>query len=262
VPKKPRDGEATPRSFVQLERVTRRWQSNVAVDGVDLGVGRGERVALIGPSGSGKSTLLALIAGALAPSDGSVIVDGERVHELSGGRLRRHRARCGIIPQGSVLTGQLSVHQNVISGLLPLWSWHRVALSAVWPLERERVREVLEKVGIADRQWELASNLSGGEQQRVAVARALIAKPSILLADEPTASVDPHRAKSVIDALNQRAKESNATLLLSTHHVQLVRNVADRLVGLRQGRVVIDAVPEQVNEKELESLYAGSDERR
>jgi len=248
--------------FLRLERVARRWPSVVALDGVDLCVERGERVALIGPSGSGKSTLLALVAGSLAPTEGDIVVDGERVQELSGDHLRRHRARCGIVPQGSVLSGQLSVHQNVVSGLLPRWSWHRVALSAIWPLERKRVHEALEAVDMADRQWELAENLSGGEQQRVAVARALIAKPSILLADEPTASIDPHRAKSVVDALVRHARRNGATLLLSTHHVRLVTDSVDRLVGLRDGRVVIDAAPSEVSENALESLYAGSNERQ
>ena len=249
-------------ALIRLAGVGRRWGRRTVLDDVDLQVAAGERLAIIGPSGGGKSTLLGLVAGSLAPSNGKVIVDGQAMADFSPRRMHQHRAKCGIVPQGSQLVPQLTAHRNVLGGLLPHWPWHRIALSALWPVDRERVRSILEGVRLADRQWDLVSNLSGGEQQRIAVARGLIGHPEIVLADEPTASLDPKNAQLVADVLLDQSHSRGATLLFCTHWVSLVREAVDRLLGVREGRIVIDAPPDDVSDADFDDLYAGSDERR
>jgi phosphonate transport system ATP-binding protein len=244
---------------VRLRAATRHFGDKVALDGVDLTVAAGERVALIGPSGSGKSTLLALVAGSLAATGGDVEVAGRSIAAMRRRELRRHRARCGIIPQNAALVPQLSVYRNVINGLLPHWPWYKSALCALIPLEQDRAQEWLARVGLVGQDEQLAATLSGGEQQRVAVARALIAGPSLILADEPTASLDPTNAAQVTALIADR---NGATLIMSTHWVSVVRDRVSRLVGLRDGRVVLDAPAEDVDDEALDELYRGSDERR
>jgi phosphonate transport system ATP-binding protein len=243
---------------LRLEAATRRWARLTALDAVDLRVTAGERVALIGPSGSGKSTMLNLFAGSLATSSGAVVIDGQSLASLSRKALRGHRARCGIIPQSTGLVLQLTVHRNVIAGLLPRWPWYRSLLATMLPLEQERVRQGLARVGLADKQYELAANLSGGERQRVAVVRALIDKPSLIVADEPSASLDPSNAAQVVKLLT----DGQATVVVSTHRVSLFRDHVDRLVGLRAGRIVLDTSPADLSEQQLDDLYRGSDELR
>ncbi|HHH12004.1 MAG TPA: ATP-binding cassette domain-containing protein [Sorangium sp.] len=251
-----------PAIAVQLAGLSRRWGQLCAIDEVSLSIQPGERVALIGPSGCGKSTLLHLVAATLAASAGKVTVDGKTVGRMSEKALRAYRARCGIIPQGCSLVPQLSVHHNMLIGLLPRWPFYRVAAAALFPyaMERKRVRNWLGKVRLADRQNQLAGTLSGGEQQRVAVIRALLPGPALVLADEPSASLDPSTARLVVDLL--LGQTHPATVLLSTHWVSRIATSVDRLVGLRAGRIVIDAAPDDVSDEDLTALYAGSDELR
>jgi len=245
-----------------MESVGRQWGERVALADVSLEIEAGQRVALIGPSGSGKSTLLRLVCGALASSRGTVRVDGEAIQTLRVSRLQTHRARCGIVEQSQHLVSQLSVHRNVVAGLLPHWAWYRTLFSLLWPLERERVAALLESLGIADRQWDKARVLSVGQQQRVAIARGLVGNPSIILADEPTASLDPTTAAEAIQLLVDQAESRGATLLLCSHHLSQVIHSVDRVIGLREGRIVVDEGPDRVTDAMLNALYEGSRERR
>jgi phosphonate transport system ATP-binding protein len=139
--------------------------------------------------------------------------------------------------------------------------WPRILLSAIWRRERDPVRELLEVISLGDRQWDLAGNLSGGEQQRVAIARALISSPSIILADEPTSSLDPKTARDVSRLLIAQARQRRATLVFSSHWLSLVKDEVDRVVGIRNGKLVVDARPEDVTGDALDILYKGTDER-
>ncbi len=245
----------------QLERVSRSWGDRIALEEVSLSIRPGERVLLAGPSGSGKTTLLRLLAGGLRPSSGTIEVEGVDLMSMSARELRRHRARCRIVEQGALLVPQSDVHRNVLAGRLAHMPWHAVLLSAFWRTETEPVRELLDHLGLADRQWDLAGNLSGGQQQRVAIARALISSPAVLLADEPTSSLDPRTARSVTQLLIEQAGRRGATLLFCSHWVSLARAEVDRIIGIRAGRVVLDARPGEVDDAALEQLYRGSDEQ-
>lgn len=248
-------------SRIVLAGVARRFGPRVAVEDVSLEVAPGTRLALIGPSGSGKTTLLRLIMGALRTSSGHVRIDGCSIAEMEPAQLRQHRRRCGLIDQGSLVMPQLSVHANVIAGRLAAWPWYKVLASAGWPLERAHVRSLLGEVGLADRQWDRAGQLSGGEQQRVSIARALAGEPSILLADEPAAALDPTTAREIIALLLREAGRVGATLVVSTHRVSQVLDHVDRVIGLRAGTVFFDRSPEDISDHDLDALYAGSRER-
>jgi phosphonate transport system ATP-binding protein len=245
----------------RLEGVSRSWGDRQALADVSLSIAAGERILLAGPSGSGKTTLLRLLAGALRPSRGSVLVDGVDLMGLRPRELRQHRARCGIVEQGGLLVPQSDVHRNVLAGLLATMPWHAILWSAFARSHAAPVRGLLDRLGLADRQWDTAGNLSGGQQQRVAIARALISSPAILLADEPTSSLDPATAAEVTDLLIEQAKQRGATLVFCSHWISIARDRVHRIVGIRGGRVVLDARPDQLGEGALDELYRGSREQ-
>ncbi len=246
---------------VQLRQVGRQWQSQPVLQDINLRVEPGERIALIGPSGAGKSTLIRLMAGALRPSGGTVQVDGQDLAGLSWRALQRHRSGCRIVEQLNMLVPQATVHANVVSGLLSTWPWYRSLLAALMPVEVARVTALLASLDMASHQWDPAGSLSGGQMQRVAIARALIANPGLLLADEPTASLDPNTARAVTRLIVEQARARGMTLVFCTHWFDIVRRDCTRVIGLRKGRVLFDGPPEEADEARLAQLYAGSHER-
>jgi phosphonate transport system ATP-binding protein len=260
----PSDAAASKASHsptILVQEVSRRYGERSAVRHVSFTLNPGERVALIGASGSGKTTLLHMLAGGIRATEGIIKVDGEEIHSMSAAALRKHRARCGIFQQAPLLVPQLTIHQNVLAGRLAHWSWHRTLLSMLVTLERELVKNLLENVGLADRQFDMPGQLSGGQQQRVAIARTIAAMPTVLLADEPTAALDPVTAMHITRLIFDIASRMNATLVFCTHWFDLVKTKVDRVIGMRHGKLVIDAAPSEVTEQELDRLYAGSTER-
>ncbi|WP_433415160.1 ABC transporter ATP-binding protein [Microtetraspora malaysiensis] len=215
---------------VSLRSVTRKYASAVALDEVSLDVEPGSAVALMGPSGAGKSTLLHLVGAMDPPDAGEIVVDGERVHDLSRRGLDRYRRRIGFVFQRFHLLPALSVLDNVLAPVLP----RRVDFD-----RRARAMELLEAVGLADRASALPSRLSGGQQQRVAIARALIARPPLLLADEPTGNLDSATGHEIVDLLLTLREEHGMTMLMATHNPELAA-VCDRVVRMKDGKVVSD----------------------
>ncbi|WP_370289358.1 ABC transporter ATP-binding protein [Nocardioides sp.] len=206
------------------------YDGNVVLDGVGLGVDRGETVALVGPSGSGKSTLLYCLAGILVPAHGSVVFDGQVLGELDEKeRTLLRRRSFGFVLQFGRLMADLTATENV-SFPLRLLGVKRAAAEAA-------AREALDAVGLADRGERRAATLSGGEQQRAAVARALIHEPAVVFADEPTGALDTANGAVVMDALLSTARQRGAAVVLVTHDPAIAAG-ADRRIHLRDGRIV------------------------
>lgn len=230
--------------------------------GVSLTVEKGEQACVIGPSGSGKSTLLGLMNGRLVVQRGSVIVFGQDIAQLTARQLRRLRRELAWVPQDLGLVPNLRVLQNVLCGRAGqvgfLGLLRRLALTT--QAEAEEVRALLERLGIPEKLYERTNTLSGGQQQRVAIARALFQRPAAILADEPVASVDPGRARSLLHLLTTLAREEGITLVMSLHHVELAREFFPRLIGLQAGQVVFDQAAEETTAEQLGELYAIGEE--
>lgn len=246
-----------PTAAVSLRDISVSYGQRQAVDGITLQVRPGERVALVGPSGAGKSTLLGLCNGTVAPSSGEVQVLGSDPARASGRALKRLRRRIGTVHQQLHLIGPLRVVHNVNAGQLGRWGPWRALRSLIRPLQVDQAREALARMGIAGHLHSRTDRLSGGEQQRVALARVLVQDPELVLADEPVSSLDPARAEEVMRLLCGLLEESprRRTLVVSLHDFDLAVRHCDRVVGLRHGRVVLDLPADEVDERARERLY-------
>ena len=243
-------------AILELAGVSVRYGSVSALDAVDLAVHPGERVAVIGPSGAGKSSVIRLLNGTLAPSAGTVRVLGCDFGTASARAVRAVQRRLGTIHQQFDLVDQLRVVHNVNAGRLGSWSLAKAALSLLLPRDVERVRQALDRVGIGDKLYERTADLSGGEQQRVAIARVLVQQPAAILADEPIASLDPVRGREVINLLHDISIETGSTLFASLHDVEAALDRFERVIGLRYGRVAFDAPPASLGRDQIDELYA------
>jgi putative ABC transport system ATP-binding protein len=200
----------------------------VAVDDVSLSINKGEFVAVIGASGSGKSTLMHLLGGVDRPTEGKVFVNGKDIFELKDDALAIFRRRqIGIIYQFYNLIPILNVEENIA---LPLELDGRAVDAA-------EMEELLEMLGLADRRKHLPNELSGGQQQRTAIGRALIARPSIILADEPTGNLDTKTGNGIVQLLKKTNKKYAQTIIMITHNLELARS-ADRIIRMEDGRIV------------------------
>jgi phosphonate transport system ATP-binding protein len=242
---------ATP--MFALEGATKRYGTLVALAPVSLSITSGERVALMGPSGSGKTTLLQLLSAALHPDAGDVRIAGEVTTSMRPGPALAQLV--GVMPQGFDLVPSLAVVHNVLAGRLGAWGLGRALLSLMVPQDLAQARAALARVGIADKLYERTSRLSGGEQQRVALARLLVQRPRAILADEPVSSVDPARAEDLLAMLVEVAGEEGRTLVASMHAVPLALRYFSRVVALRAGHVAFDRPTEAVTAVDLAALY-------
>jgi phosphonate transport system ATP-binding protein len=236
-----------------LRDVGKSYGRTQALAPLSLEIAHGERVALLGPSGSGKTTLLHLLGGVIRPSEGAVLVAGQPLARLNPGR--ELASLVGTIHQQLDLVPHLAVVHNVMAGRLGQWNLLRSLVSLVSPRERRLAEEALERVGILDKLYERTSRLSGGEQQRVAVARLLVQSPRAFLADEPVASLDPARADDLMRLLVQIVDEDGRTLVASLHNVQHAKAYFTRAIGLRNGQVAFDAPVASLSEERLARLY-------
>lgn len=242
---------------VQMDHVTKDFGGGVlGLDDVTVGFRTGGITVLLGLSGSGKSTLLRHINGLHNPTSGRIRVLGENVPELKGRQLRTLRRDIGVIFQHFNLIGPMSVLENVCAGQLgSLWG-PRLSLMMYPKRVRREALEKLDRVGLADRAYQRADTLSGGQQQHVAIARALMQHPKILLADEPVASLDPVSSLEVIELLQQISAEDDLTVIASLHQVQLAIDFADRIIGLRSGQVVLDQPTEGLSAEAASRIYS------
>ncbi|MDQ6798212.1 MAG: ATP-binding cassette domain-containing protein [Actinomycetota bacterium] len=242
-------------AIVSLRGVRVLYDGHPALDAFDLEVNAGERVALVGPSGAGKTTALRLCTASVAPTSGTVTILGQDLATTSPAQLRDIRRRVGTVYQQLHLVGPMRVVHNVNGGRLGSWTRRRALRSLVRPVDVDVARLALARVGISDKLLERTDRLSGGEQQRVALARVLVQEPELILADEPVSSLDPARAEEVMDLLGEVAADRSRTLLVSLHDFTLARRRCDRIVGVRDGRVAFDLPAAEVSDDLGTALY-------
>ncbi len=239
---------------LDLRGVAKRIGERALLRDLTLAVPRGQRVALIGPSGAGKTTLLRLPAGVLWPSTGDVRVLGRSTTGLHGRALRALRAQIGFLHQQDNLVPGLRIAHNVLIGRLGSWSLARALWSLVRPQEVERAHAALARVEIGDRLWALPEELSGGEQQRVAIARLLLQDPRLVLADEPVSALDIRLGREVVRLLLALAARDR-TLVCSLHSLDLLGLGFDRVLALRDGALVFDGAPAELTHALLRTIY-------
>ncbi|MGD9620744.1 MAG: phosphonate ABC transporter ATP-binding protein [Mycolicibacterium sp.] len=239
--------------IVRLTGVGRVFASTAAVSDVSLCISTGERVAVLGPSGAGKSTLLALINGSLSATSGVVEIFGSEIAALRAPQLRSIQRRIGTVSQRLDLVDQVRVLHNVNAGRLAQWGTARALIALVWSRPDTIAMSALARVGLSWAVHERTERLSGGERQRVAIARMLVQKPDLVVADEPVSSLDPARTAATLDLLCEAASEG--TTIVSLHQPQLAREYCTRAVGLKNGRVVFDLPTNQLTDAALSELY-------
>ena len=226
-----------------------------ALKGISLQIEQGEFVAIIGLSGAGKSTILRCINRMHDITKGELTVDGVDVDGLRGKALRRYRRKVGMIFQSFNLVSRSTAIKNVLTADVPDMNFFRVLFGIFTKDQKMRALESLDKVGILDKAYTRCDQLSGGQQQRVALARTLNQNPKIILADEPVASLDPITAKQVMEDFVHINQELGISILLNIHHVELALEYADRIIGIRAGKIVYDGPSARVDQAVLDSIY-------
>ncbi len=249
-------------ALLSLRQLRKAYRPGVPVlHALDLDFGAadgGGLTAVIGPSGTGKSTLLRCINRLVDPTGGQILFEGEDLAQLRGQALRRMRCRIGMVFQEYNLVERLTVIENVLCGrlgVLPAW---RPLLRRFAAEDIERAYELLDAVGLGDSYANRRCDaLSGGQRQRVGIARALMQRPRLILADEPTSSLDPKTAVEIMELLHGVSARERVPVIVNIHNVELARRFAARIVGLSQGRVVFDGPPQALDDALLDTIYGG-----
>ncbi|MEC9484032.1 MAG: phosphonate ABC transporter ATP-binding protein, partial [Halomonas sp.] len=247
--------------MLRISQLVKRYGSGEPVlKGLDLEVPGESVVSIIGASGAGKSTLLRCINRLVEPSSGSIELNGVEITTLRREELRRTRRRIGMIFQGFNLVDRLSVMENVQCGRLGYIPYWRAALRRYPQEDIDRAFHLMERVGIAQYANKRADELSGGERQRVGVVRALMQDPDILLADEPTASLDPVTSRQIMELLQKLAAELHLPVLINIHNVGEAREYTERIVGMRFGKLIFDGTPADLDQEAMDAVYTGTSE--
>jgi phosphonate transport system ATP-binding protein len=251
-----------PSFALSLKDVTVRFGETAALEGVTIEVEQGERLAVIGASGAGKSTLFRALNRSVALDEGKVVLGGRDLYALSKKELKSVRRRIGAIHQAYNLVPQLSAGVNVALGEVGRMGSLKTLRTFFAGPDRalaKKAEAALERVGLGGMAHQRTADLSGGQRQRVAVARLLVQRPDLILADEPFAAVDRVTTERVMEALLE-LNDEGATLVVNLHVVEIARRFP-RVVALREGRVVFDGPPEQLTGERLEGIYAGDPHR-
>lgn len=240
--------------MLAIEHLTKIYPNGtVALNDISVEIPSGQFVSIIGLSGSGKSTLLRCINRLIEPTSGQIALDGVNITEATD--LRPLRRRIGMIFQHFNLVKRSTVLTNVLCGRMGYLSSSASLFRKFSRQDYEDAMACIKRVGLEGREHDRADMLSGGQQQRVGIARALMQRPDIILADEPVASLDPATAHSVLDHLEQMNKTDGMTVLCNLHFLSLARRYADRVIALKAGQIVFDGLPEDIDDDRFKQIY-------
>ncbi|MGX6970140.1 phosphonate ABC transporter ATP-binding protein [Vagococcus bubulae] len=242
--------------MIEFKNVTKTYANGVkGLNNISIDIQDGEFVSIIGLSGAGKSTFLRSINRLNDISEGEIIIDGKSLTKANKKELKLIRRNIGMIFQHFNLVKKMTVQKNVISGRLGYYSTMKSIFGVFSKEDYQLVNESLELVGLSDKLHSRCDELSGGQQQRVSIARTLVQNSSIILADEPVASLDPITTERIMDDLKRINNEYNRTIIINLHSVELARKYSTRIIGLRNGEVVFDGAAAEATDEVLKNIY-------
>ena len=245
--------------MLEVKAVTRMFGAKAAVDRASFSVDGPAFVGIIGRSGAGKSTLLRMMNRLTDASSGEILVEGRNVLALTGAQARAWQSQCAMIFQQFNLVPRMDVASNVLHGILNRRSTLQTMFN-LWPrADILKALDILDRLGISEQAPKRAEALSGGQQQRVAIARALMQDPKVILADEPIASLDPMNAQVVMDTLRRINVEDRRMVIANLHTLDTARRYCDRVIGMRDGRIVFDGTPDQLSTGVARDIYGADD---
>jgi phosphonate transport system ATP-binding protein len=232
-----------------------RGAEGPAIDKISFSLEEGELVGIIGPSGAGKSTLLRCVNRLIVPTQGQVFIEGEEITGAAPGKVRALRRRVGMVFQQHNLVARLTVLQNVMHGRLGYMSTLDGVFGRYTEEDKQRAVDILEQTGLGEFLYHRAGELSGGQKQRVGIVRALMQEPSILLCDEPIASLDPASAQVVMELIRDVCRQRRIACIVNLHQVDAALRYADRIIGMYKGEIVYDGPTSELTEAVIEKIY-------
>ncbi|RBP83116.1 phosphonate ABC transporter ATP-binding protein [Marinomonas rhizomae] len=245
-------------NFLEIRGLKKEYTAgNPILKGIDINITEPGIIAIIGPSGTGKSTLLRCINRLIDPTDGQILFDDSDLCLAKGAQLRKLRRQVGMVFQEYNLVERLTVIENVLTGRLGYMSAWRAWRRKFSQEDINTAFELLDAVGLSEHAKKRADSLSGGQRQRVGIARAVMQNPRILLADEPTSSLDPKTAVEIMELLQRFSDEKQLPTLVNIHDVKLASRFAKRMIGMSNGVVVYDGPPEGITDEHLKQIYGG-----
>ena len=243
---------------IQIRGLVKEYKRGVPVlKGIDLTIAGEGITAIIGPSGTGKSTLIRCINRLVEPTSGEILFQGMDLAKLKGIELRMARRRIGMVFQEFNLVERLTVMENVLTGRLGYMSAFKAWMRKFTPEDIEEAFTLLDAVGLASFANQRADALSGGQRQRVGIARAVMQHPEILLADEPTSSLDPKTSVEIMELMANLAGKRNIPVIVNIHNVELAKRFCQRMIGMTGGKIVFDGTPSQLSDENLKQIYGG-----
>lgn len=249
--------------MIQLKDVSKIYDNGtVGLKDINLKINKGEFVVVVGLSGAGKSTLLRSINRLHDISSGDILIDGKSITNAKGKNLRELRRDIGMIFQNFNLVKRSSVLRNVLVGRVAYYPTWKTTFNLFTKEDKQKAYEALQKVDLADKVYARADELSGGQQQRVAIARVLMQNPKIILADEPTASLDPQTSRRVMHDLKMLNEEYGMTVVANLHSVELAKEFGDRVIGVRAGQIVYDGKMSETSQAVFDDIYNGGNGKK